>query len=91
MFIIYLSGFFAAQIITTWRNKVAKDFKNKVREAIANYISSEGCDCCQGDDHAKHEEDLAKLLNIPEYPDGYGYDFSQFTTKVIRTKTRKTK
>lgn len=49
-----------------------------IRIAVANYMGSEGCSCCQGSDHDDHKEALAKLLNVPKYPDGSGYDFRRF-------------
>lgn len=58
-----------------------KDFKKKIREALANYISSEGCDCCRGYDHEQHADVLGKLLNIPKYSDGSGYNFYKYKTK----------
>lgn len=54
----------------------------KIRQAVADYMSSEGCSCCQDiDGHKLHEALLAKLLNVPKYKDGSGYDFSKFQTK----------
>jgi hypothetical protein len=52
---------------------------NELRKAVANYMYSEGCDCCR--DTPKHEIDtkrLAELLGVPMYEDGSGYDFFQF-------------
>ena len=51
----------------------------EVREAFANYQRSEGCGCC-GDDEAHKEAAtrLAKLLDVPMYTDGSGYDFARF-------------
>ena len=64
-------------------NKELSEFKKKMREAIANYMRSEGCSCCQDyDAHIEHKSALGKLLNIKKYPDGSGYDFSQYQTKV---------
>jgi len=50
----------------------------EIRQAIADYMDSEGCSCCQGDDHAKHERRLAELLDVPLYDDKSGYDFTRF-------------
>lgn len=59
-----------------------KEFKKKMREAVANYIRSEGCSCCQNIiDHNKHTEALAKLLSVPKYKDGSGYNFSKYQNK----------
>ncbi len=50
-----------------------------IRQAVADYMSSEGCSCCQDiDAHKEHEKILAKLLRVPLYSDGSGYDFFKF-------------
>lgn len=52
-----------------------------IRRAVADYMSSEGCSCCQdGEAHAAHAATLAKLLRVPKYKDGSGYDFARFRT-----------
>ena len=53
----------------------------KIRRAVAQYIASEGCSCCRGKDHDKDAERLAKLLGVPPYDDGSGYDFYRFLPK----------
>jgi hypothetical protein len=58
-----------------------KDAIQKVREAVANYIFSEGCSCCEGKEHDKQREILAGLLEVEKYEDGSGYDFGKYTTK----------
>lgn len=63
-------------------NKELTDFRKQVRETIANYMYSEGCSCCQDiDGHKKHSERLAKLLSVPRYKDGSGFDFARFSVK----------
>lgn len=52
-----------------------------IRRAIADYMSSEGCSCCEGGIHGKHENTIAKLLNVPMYKDKSGYKFSKFESK----------
>lgn len=53
-----------------------------IRRAIADYMVSEGCSCCRDDDgHTKNKARLAKMLNVPKYDDGSGYDFLRFRTK----------
>lgn len=47
-----------------------------IRIAVANYVQSEGCDCCQGGNHSEHKKALAELLKVPMYSDGSGYDFN---------------
>lgn len=50
-----------------------------VREAIANYMASEGCGCCSDQDaHERHEARLAELLHVPKDSDGSGYNFHKF-------------
>jgi len=52
-------------------------FKERVREAIANYMHTEGCSCCRDNKgHEANKKVLAELLDVIEYEDGSGYDFS---------------
>lgn len=61
--------------------RLAKEVRG-IRSAVADYMHSEGCGCCQDrESHKLHEERLANLLNVPKYSDGSGYDFSKFRTK----------
>lgn len=54
----------------------------EIRRAVADYMRSEGCSCCRNtEDHKKHEAVLAKLLGVPKYKDGSGYDFGKFVTR----------
>lgn len=54
----------------------------EIREAVANYMRSEGCSCCRDyDAHKEHEARLAKLLNVKMYSDKSGYDFSKHCTE----------
>jgi len=56
--------------------------KEKIRNALADYISSEGCSCCQNVSvHEEAEKRLAELLDVPMYSDGSGYDFYKFKTE----------
>lgn len=56
--------------------------RKMLREAVADYMSSEGCSCCQDiEGHRKHKERLAKLLAVPMYSDKSGWDFSKFKSK----------
>ena len=55
-----------------------------VRQAMADYMQSEGCSCCQDiNAHNEHKARLAKLLNVPMYGDKSGYDFGKFKTEAI--------
>jgi hypothetical protein len=55
-------------------------YLEKIRQAVADYIESEGCGCCEKTTHGKHGEALAMLLAVPKYEDGSGYDFARFRT-----------
>jgi hypothetical protein len=58
-----------------------------VRTAIADYMQSEGCSCCQDvDAHKEHEKKLAELLDVPMYQDGSGYNFPQFRSNTLPPK-----
>lgn len=64
------------------KNKELVEFKKKIRTAVADYMSSEGCGCCcDGERHREHANQLGKILGIPKYSDGSGYDFSKYKTK----------
>ena len=55
----------------------------EIRRAVADYMSSEGCSCCQDlDAHEKHKAVLGKLLRMKRYSDDSGYDYSAHTTKA---------
>lgn len=59
----------------------AKDLRRALRTAVADYMSSEGCGCCgDRDAHCEHAAVLGKLLRVPKYKDGSGYDFSKYRT-----------
>lgn len=59
-----------------------KKLLTKLRTAVADYMSSEGCSCCRDSDaHEEHAATLAKLLNVTQYSDGSGFDFHRYRTK----------
>lgn len=60
------------------RSNDMKIDKKIILNAIAEYMGSEGCDCCRGRDHEKNRERIAKLLGVKKYKDGSGYDFSAY-------------
>lgn len=62
------------------KRELAK-FRKQLREAVANYMMSEGCGCCESRNHDEYKNELGKLLKVPKYKDGSGYDFSKFRTK----------
>ena len=58
--------------------------RKDIRSAVADYMQSEGCSCCRDiDGHSKHQAELARLLKVPKYEDGSGYDFAKFRKKQI--------
>lgn len=53
--------------------------REDVRQAVADYMCSEGCSCCQDvGAHKRHAERLAQLLEVPKYEDRSGYNFYQY-------------
>ncbi|MCK9544793.1 MAG: hypothetical protein M0R03_22485 [Novosphingobium sp.] len=53
--------------------------RNELRQAVADYMCSEGCFCCQNiEAHKLHTKRLAELLDVPMYSDKSGYNFYQF-------------
>ncbi len=52
-----------------------------IRQALADYMMSEGCSCCEGRNHDEHKAVLGKLLKVPMYSDKSGYNFSKFRTE----------
>lgn len=53
----------------------------QVRQAVADYMRSEGCSCCRSiDAHDEAKKRLAELLDVPMYEDNSGYDFYRFAT-----------
>lgn len=58
-----------------------KKLRADLRKAFADYYESEGCGCCEhSKDHKEAETRIAKLLNVPKYEDGSGYDFTKYRT-----------
>jgi len=55
-----------------------------IRQALADYMRSEGCSCCRNiEDHEENTAKLASLLEVPMYDDMSGYDFNQFSSDPI--------
>jgi hypothetical protein len=66
----------------TTKQKEVIGLRKALRNALADYIASEGCGCCQDKDgHYKAAERLAKLLGVPKYKDGSGYNFYKYKSK----------
>jgi hypothetical protein len=49
-----------------------------IRTAVADYMKTEGCGCCQDETHRVNTNRLGKLLEAPLYPNGEDYDFTSF-------------
>lgn len=61
----------------------------EIRRAVADYMWSEGCSCCRDTEaHDENKATLAKLLKVPKYDDGSGYDFSPFRTERASSSTQ---
>ena len=59
----------------------------EIRQAVADYMESEGCSCCcDTEAHEAAAERLAKMLDVPMYEDGWGYDFGRFSTRTQTTQ-----
>lgn len=57
----------------------------RIRQAVADYMWSEGCSCCQNvTAHDEARRILAGLLDVPMYDDASGYDFNQFATDRVK-------
>lgn len=53
----------------------------EIRQALADYMYSEGCSCCRDTEaHEEAAERLGKLLNVRRYEDGEGRDFFSYRT-----------
>ncbi len=63
----------------------------EIREAVANYIKSEGCDCCRGSNHSLHKDILARILKVKKYSDGSGFDFGKYETKEKKKRRKEEK
>lgn len=68
--------------VAEWREERLRRFRDQIRQAVANYMQSECCTCCQnvgaGEDN---KTTLALLLNVPMYEDRSGWDFSKFKSE----------
>jgi hypothetical protein len=61
-----------------------RPYIRQLRQAVADYMRSEGCSCCRGDNHDAHKEVIAELLGVQKYSDGSGYDFRPYQTAEER-------
>lgn len=68
----------------TKREREAAVVTAAIRTAVADYMGSEGCSCCQSPSHDEHKARLAMLLKVKKYDDDSGYDFYRYMTPVSR-------
>lgn len=62
--------------------EVAEKIKSDLRQAVADYMYSEGCSCCENvDAHVEHKKRLAELLEVAPYSDNSGFDFTPYRSK----------
>lgn len=62
--------------------KKSLDLKAQIRQAIADYMRSEGCSCCQDTEaHREHSKRIAELLDVAPYSDNSGFDFTPYRTE----------
>ena len=53
-----------------------------IRQAVADYIATEGCSCCRDTDgHDKAMERLGKLIKMKKYDDNSGFDYGRYRSK----------
>jgi hypothetical protein len=63
----------------------------KIRQAFADYVASEGCSCCRNEErHADAAARLAELMDVPPYKDGSGHDFYRFRTPKPSKRSKTT-
>ena len=63
---------------------MTRDERKALRQAVADYMQSEGCSCCRNvEAHEKHKALLAKLLLRVRGDDDY-FDFNKHATKPIK-------
>lgn len=64
------------------KTDVSRSFLADVRQAVADYIATEGCSCCQDvDGHKAAMERLGKLIRMKKYSDGSGFDYGLYRSK----------
>ena len=71
--------------------KAAEASGAEIRRAVADYMGSEGCHCCEGAHHDENKATLGKLLKMKKYKDGSGYDYGAYQTgAALRAKKDRT-
>lgn len=61
---------------------IPNDVLAELRRAFADYVSSEGCSCCQNTEaHAEAMARMGQLLSLEPYDDGSGYNVYVHSTR----------
>lgn len=68
----------AAKIIAM----IEQDVARRLRAAVALYMKSEGCSCCEGWNHDAHARNLANLLDMDIHDDGSGVEYEKYLSTV---------
>lgn len=55
-----------------------KKLRAALRAAFAEYYYTEGCGCCQHDEHPAAREAIGALLKVKKHADRSGYDFYRY-------------
>lgn len=61
--------------------KMEQEQQEEIREAVADYMRSEGCSCCRDDNHGENAERLALLLDAKYENGANGFDWSKYCKK----------
>lgn len=78
---------YSHRVVTkTYRLIPNAELRREIRQAVADYMYSEGCGCCRDyDAHKLHTERLGKLLKVSKYDDGSGRNFSKYIRRRLKT------
>ncbi len=49
----------------------------ELKNAFVEYIYTEGCSCCEDEDHKEAEDKLGELFGVQKYSDNSGYDWKK--------------
>lgn len=64
---------------TAFKPSISGSLLAEIRQAVADYIATEGCSCCRDiDGHEDAMERLGKLIRMKKYDDGSGFDYVRY-------------
>ena len=64
--------------------KIVIDMVKDIRAAVADYMYSEGCSCCQSESHEDNAKKLAELLGVENYIDEDVPNFYKYSPIFIK-------